>query len=161
MTTASPSPSSTMTDPTVKADSTGGSGGRSIVFARVVLVAATLLLTRIAFEYITNPVGAVAPRGIALGSAEAVTVMRVSGSVFLGIALVLAFCVASTRRLLAGLGFLTTIATTILAARLLGLAIDGPAPFTLKVLKPEVVLVLLSTLALVTERRRLTKAVAR
>lgn len=136
-------------------------GRGSIWFARIVLGAATLLLSRIAFGYMTDPVGTVAPHGIVLGSAEAVTIMRVSGSVFLGMAIVLAFCVASERRLVAGLGFLATIATTILAARLLGLSIDGPAPFTLKVLKPEIILVLLSSLALVTERRRLTKVGAR
>jgi hypothetical protein len=39
--------------------------------------------------------------------------------------------------------------------RFLGLAIDGPAPFTLFVLKPEVALVICSTIALVLERRRI------
>jgi hypothetical protein len=53
-----------------------------------------------------------------------------------------------------GLGFLATIATTILALRLVGLVVDGPGPFTLFVLKPEVALVVLSSLAFVIERRR-------
>jgi hypothetical protein len=134
---------------------------RSVWFGRVVLAGAALLLTRISIGYIANPVGAVASHGIALGSAEAVTIMRVSGGVFLGIALVLVACLASVRRLAAGLAFLATIAGTILAIRLLGLALDGPAPFTMKVLKPEIALVVLSAAALVIERRRLTKAEAR
>jgi hypothetical protein len=127
---------------------------RSIWFSRIVLAGATLLLTRIALSYITDPVGAVISHEITLGSAEAITIMRVSGGVFLGIAIILLACVVSKRRLLAGLGFLATIATTILAIRLMGLALDGPAPFTLKVLKPEVALVMLSTSAFFLERRR-------
>jgi hypothetical protein len=127
---------------------------RSIWLSRLVLAGATLLLIRIAFEYITDPIGAVTPHAITLGSPAAITIMRVSGGVFLGIAVVLAACALSERRLLAGLGFLATIAVTILAIRLVGLALDGPAPFTLKVLKPEVALVVLSTVAFFLERRR-------
>jgi hypothetical protein len=40
------------------------------------------------------------------------------------------------------------------AARLLGLVLDGAAPFTLRVLKPELALIALSTTALLLERRR-------
>jgi hypothetical protein len=40
------------------------------------------------------------------------------------------------------------------AARVLGLVLDGPAPFTLHVLKPEVALIIVSTTAFVLERRR-------
>lgn len=127
---------------------------RSVWFGRIVLAGAALLLTRISVEYIFDPAGAAAPHQIALGSAEALTIMRVSGSVFLAIALALAVCLVSDRRLLAGLGLLAIFSTTITAVRLLGLAVDGPAPFTLKVLKPEVVLVALSTAAFVSERRR-------
>jgi len=126
----------------------------SIWLARVVLAGAILLLARIAVAYIADPVGAVAPHEITLGSAEAITMMRVSGGTFLGIALVLLGCLVSERRLLAGLAFLATIAVTILVIRLVGLALDGPAPFTMKVLKPEVALVVLSTTALFIERRR-------
>jgi hypothetical protein len=127
---------------------------RSIWFSRFVLGAATLLLLRISFGYITDPIGAVAPHGITLGSAEAITIMRVSGGVFLGIAVVLALCQLRERRLRAGLGFLSILATTILTLRLVGAAVDGPAPFTMKVLKPEVALVVLSSFALLLERRR-------
>lgn len=116
--------------------------------------AATLLLMRIGLGYVLDPVGDAALHRITLGSTEAITIMRVQGSVFIGIAAILAACVVSTRRLIVGLGFLATIVGAITAVRLLGLAVDGPAPFTLQVLKPEVVLVALSTLALFLERRR-------
>jgi hypothetical protein len=127
---------------------------RSTWFGRIVLAAATLLLFRISLGYIVDPIGSVAPHAITLGSAEAVTIMRVSGGVFLGIALALVACLASEQRILVGLGLLATIATTILLIRLVGLAVDGPAPFTMKVLKPEVALVLFSGIALLLERRR-------
>jgi len=133
---------------------------RSIWFGRLVLGAATLLLTSISVKYITNPVESVGPHGITLGSPEAVTIMRVSGGVFLGIAVVLATCLTAERRLLVGLGVLATIATTILATRLLGLVVDGPGPFTLQVLKPEVALVAFSSAAFYVERKRRANAVA-
>jgi uncharacterized protein DUF4345 len=130
---------------------------RSIWFGRFVLAAATLLMIRIGVEYLTDPVGAVAPRGITLASAEAVTMMRVSGGVFLAMAIAFAVSLASARRLLAGLGLLAIFAWTLTVVRLIGLAVDGPAPFTLKVLKPEVALVVLSSAAFVLLRRRGTR----
>ena len=42
----------------------------------------------------------------------------------------------------------------ILAVRLIGLGLDGPGPFTLKVLKPEVGLVVFSLAAVWLERQR-------
>jgi hypothetical protein len=120
-----------------------------------------LLLLRIALDHIADPAGAAAANQISLGSPAALTIMRVSGSVFLAVALALAACLVSAHRLLDGLALLTIFATTITAVRLLGLALDGPAPFTLKVLRPEIALVLLSSTALFVERRRRKGAGAR
>src|SRR5690242_6263706 len=119
----------------------------SIWFSRVVLGLATLLFIRIGVCHMLDPAGSVASQQITLGSPAAMTVMRVSGGVFIGIALVLGACIVSEKRLLFGVGALLTIATTVTAIRLLGLALDGPAPFTLKVLKPELALVLFSAIA--------------
>jgi hypothetical protein len=69
-------------------------------------------------------------------------------------------CAASARRILTGLAFLATVVGSITGVRLLGLALDGPAPFTLFVLKPELALVTASTTALVLERRRLSSVAA-
>jgi hypothetical protein len=91
---------------------------------------------------------------MALASPDAITVMRVEGGMFVAIATVLAYCIASDRRVLAGLGLLTTLITAITATRLLGLALDGPGPFTLMVLKPEVVLVVLSAVGFFLEWQR-------
>jgi len=131
---------------------------RSVWFGRIVLAAASFLLIRIGIGYVTDPAGAVAPYHIALGSAAALTNTRVSGGVFLGIALALVACLASTRRHLAGLGFLVAVAAAILAVRVVGLVVDGPAAWTLFVLKPEVALVVLSAAAFYVERRRRARA---
>ena len=50
---------------------------------------------------------------------------------------------------------LALVSIRVTAVRLYGLAVDGPAPFTLQVLKPEIALVLLSSLGFLLERRRL------
>jgi hypothetical protein len=131
---------------------------QSIWLSRFVLGAATLLMLRISVGYVADPVGAVAPHEISLGSAEAITMMRVSGGLFLGIAIALVACLVSERRLLVGLGLLGIVAATILAIRLVGVAVDGPAPFTMKVLKPEIALVVFSSAAFFLERRRRASA---
>ena len=130
----------------------------SFWFGRIVLAAATVLFSLVALRQIADPIGASAPHQISLGSSDAITITRVTGATFLGVALVLAACLASERRLLTGLGVLATIITAVTAVRILGLVLDGPAPFTLQVLKPEVALVLLSSTAFLVERRRRLRA---
>jgi DoxX-like family/Domain of unknown function (DUF4345) len=126
----------------------------SIWFGRLVLAAATILFSLIALRQIADPVGASMPHQIALGSSDAITIMRVTGGLFLGLALVLAACIASERRLLTGLGVLAAVIGVVTAVRVMGLVVDGPGPFTLRVLKPEVVLVALSSIGFLVERRR-------
>jgi len=127
---------------------------RSIWFGRLVLGASVLLFTRIGLGTIAGPVAEAGRTHTTLGSPDAITVVRVEGGIFVGIAMVLAYCLVSERRLLAGLGFLATLAAAVTGARFIGLALDGPGPFTLMVLKPEVALVVLSGCAVVLERRR-------
>jgi Domain of unknown function (DUF4345) len=124
-------------------------------FNRVVLAAAGLLMTGIGLRGLFDPVHFSAQHAIALGSAAGVTVARVGfGGFPLAVAMVLMGCVVAERRLLAGLSVLAVVAVVITAARLLGLILDGAAPFTVQVLKPEVGLILLSTTALAFERSR-------
>ena len=86
--------------------------------------------------------------------ASADTSMRALGGGFVGVGLLLLASLPGERRLRSGLVLLLTFAGALTAGRLLGLVLDGPAPFTLKVLKPEVALVVLSGLALLTTFRR-------
>lgn len=126
----------------------------SVWFGRLVLAVATILFSLIALRQIADPIGASTAHQIALGSSDAITIMRVTGGLFLGVALVLAACIVSDRRLLAGLGVLFTVNAVVAAVRVVGLVLDGPGPFTLQVLKPEVALVALSAIAFLVERRR-------
>jgi Domain of unknown function (DUF4345) len=126
----------------------------SLWFGRIVLAGAAILFSLIAFRQIVDPIGASAPHQIALGSSDAITITRVTGGIFLGLALVLAACIVSERRLLTGLGVLATVISVVTAVRVVGLIVDGPGTFTLQVLKPELVFVALSSIAFFVERRR-------
>ena len=121
---------------------------------RVVLGLAGLLLLRVGLGLTIDPVRAVTEQGIALPSPSAISSMRAVGGGFVGIGLLLLAHLAARRWLRSGLILLLTFAGALTAGRLVGLALDGPAPFTLKVLKPEVALVVLSGLALLTTFRR-------
>ena len=126
----------------------------SVWAGRVVLGLAGLLLLRVGFGLMLDPVRAVTEQGIVLPSASAVTSMRAVGGGFVGVGVLLLATLAAQRWLRSGLILLLTFAGTLTAGRLVGLALDGPAPFTLKVLKPEVALVVLSSLALLATFRR-------
>ena len=121
---------------------------------RVVLGLAGLLLLRIGLGLMIDPVRGVAEQGIVLPSASAASSMRALGGGFMGVGLLLLASLPGERLLRSGLVLLLTFAGALTAGRLAGLAIDGPAPFTLMVLKPEIALVVLSGLALLTTFRR-------
>ena len=121
---------------------------------RVVLGLAGLLLLRIGLGLMVDPVRAVTEQGIALPSPSAVTSMRAVGGGFAGVGLLLLASLPGARRLRSGLVLLLTFAGFLTVGRLVGLVLDGPAPFTLKVLKPEIALVVLSSVALLTTFRR-------
>jgi hypothetical protein len=127
---------------------------RSIWFSRLVLGAGVLLFTQLGLGDILGPTSVASKTHTTLGSPDAITAVRVQGSVFIGIAAILAYCLLSERRLLAGLGFFATIITGVAGVRFLGLMLDGPGSFTLMVVKAEVVMVVVSACAVLLERRR-------
>lgn len=126
---------------------------------RLVLGFAVLLFGMIAVRTIADPVKTEAPHKIVLGSPEAITNTRVSGAVFLAMALVLAASALSRERHRDGLLLLATFSFVLTVVRVLGLVVDGPAPFTLFVLKPEVTVTLLAAGAYLLERRRLSQPI--
>ena len=126
---------------------------RSIWFGRLVLGIGILLLTRLGLNNIVHPV-AVAATTHDARSPDAVTVIRVQGGVLIGIVVILAYCLFSERRLLAGLGFFTTIITAAAGLRVIGLVLDGPGSLTRMTSKAEVVIAVVATCATLLERRR-------
>ena len=126
----------------------------TVWFNRLVLLAGSLLFAAIARSYLLHPVASGAPFGITFGSTDAITIARVGFGAFpLALALVFIGCQISGR-LLVGLAVLATVAVIITAVRFAGLLVDGPGPFTLHVLKPEIALAVLSIAATVLEAKR-------
>src|SRR2546427_5358176 len=123
--------------------------------SRFVLFAATVIFSLIAVKYLADPVGTAAAFKISLGSAAAVTNMRVGFGAFpLGFAFITLGCLVSARRHLTGLWFVMTVISTATAARVLGILVDGPAHESLRVLRPEVVPLTLSSVGFVLESLR-------
>jgi len=84
-----------------------------------------LLLTVIAFRYITNPTHAAAAKGVALTTPEASTDTRVVGALALTIVFALASCFVSLQRLRTGHAIVMALMFLILAVRMFGFAEDG------------------------------------
>jgi len=131
----------------------------TIWFSRALLLVASVLFLAIASRNIVDPAATEGPVGIAFGAPGGVTVARVGFGAFpLGFAIILIGCLVAERRLLLGLRLLNTLVVAITAVRILGLVVDGPAAFTLKVLRPEIALAVLSTVAVYLESKRRTRA---
>ncbi len=119
---------------------------------RLILGAATLLFALIGVKYVTDPVRAAASFKISLGSAAAITSMRVGFGAFpLGFAIIIASCLVSTSRQLSGLYFVATIIGVATAARVLGIVVDGAAPESVFLLRSEVALLALCVIGVLLE----------
>ena len=124
-------------------------------FNRLLLAAATSVMTMIALRNLRDPVGATLPLDIALRSSSAVTIVRVGfGGFPLGFAIALFGCLISTRRLLTGAALLAAVIGAATLARVQGLLLDGVTPYNLGLLRPEVAMLTLSAAGIALERRR-------
>ena len=126
------------------------------IFTRMILAPPTLLFGQIALKYLTAPVKVSAGSGALLTTPSAITDARVSGGLFVGLALVAAYGLVTGRRL-ASLAVLAGVVATVTMARIAGLVVDGAAHETLLKLVPEVVLTALLSAAFLVERRRLAR----
>ena len=125
---------------------------------RILLLLATVLFFRIGFRYLDDPVNKAAADSIVLGSVMAISRVRVGfGGFPLALSLILFGCLLSQKRLLTGLTVLATTVGVVTVARLVGIAIDGPAEEALKLLRVEIVLLALSVAAIFLERARLQR----
>ena len=122
---------------------------------RVVLLAATVIFTLISLRYLINPVAAANEFKISLGTSTAITNIRVGFGAFpLGFAIIVFSCLISTRRLLSGLFFVGTIIAVVTVVRIYGAVVDGTTTATLKVLRPEIAMSILSVVGIILEMRR-------
>jgi hypothetical protein len=116
--------------------------------SRFVLLAATIIFTLIGVRYLSDPVGAARAVRTSIDTAAGATSMRVGLGAFpLGIAAILAVCLISSHRRRFGLGIAATVMGLALGARLLGIALDGPAPESSRLLAPEIIMLALSVFA--------------
>ena len=126
-----------------------------IWFNRLLLVAATYIMTMIALRNLRDPIAAALPVGIVLSSPTAITVARVGfGGFPLGFAIALVGCLIATPRLLTGVSLLAAVIGAATLARVEGLLVDGATPYNLALLRPEIAILTLSVVAIVLERRR-------
>jgi hypothetical protein len=116
-----------------------------------------------AYKYLAHPIPSVAAVGIAANSPLAVTVLRIFFGAFpLGCFLFVTGCMISTRRLLTGLAFVTTMTSAILIVRVLGMFADGTAQRNLPAAATEAVVLALTIVGTFMElkRRRQSKEAA-
>lgn len=122
-------------------------------FGRIVLAAATFVMTSIAARNLIDPVAANQPLGIVLATSSAVTVARVGfGGFPLGFAAALFACLVS-RRTVAGLSLVLAVVGGATVARIQGLMVDGATPYNLHLLRPELGMVILSVIGIALEWR--------
>ena len=126
--------------------------------SRILLLLATALFFLIGFRYLGDPVNKAAADSIVLGSVMAISRVRVGfGGFPLALSLILFGCLLSRKRLLSGLIVLATTVGVVTVARLVGIAIDGPAEEAIRLLRVEIILLALSVAAIFLERARLRR----
>ncbi len=118
--------------------------------SRAVIVFVIFIFSMISLKNLTDPVKANAIYKITLGSPEAVTNARVGFGAFpLGIVIILCACLVSTRRHLSGLLVILAIDGAATLTRIYGIFVDGPATWTLFVLRPEIIILIVTSAVIV------------
>jgi hypothetical protein len=125
--------------------------------SRLIIVAVAGLFTMISLKFVFDPRAAAANSGIFIEPGLGYTNTRAGfGGFPLGFAVILIFCLFSSRRLLAALLSIATIAGVILVVRLYGAAQDATFGQSAHLLIPEALLLVISLLGAVMETKRRT-----
>jgi hypothetical protein len=123
--------------------------------SRLIILAVAGLFTMISLKFVFDPQHAAANAGITLQPGLGYTNTRAGfGGFPLGFAAILVFCLFSSRRLLAALSSIATVAAVILAVRLYGAAEDATFSQSAHLLIPETVLLVISLLGAALETKR-------
>jgi hypothetical protein len=123
--------------------------------SRLIILAVASLFTMISLKFVFDPQQAAQNSGITIQSAVGYTNTRAGfGGFPLGFAAILVFCLFSSRRLLAALASIATVATVILAVRLYGAAQDATFSESAHLLIPETVLLVIALLGVLMETKR-------
>ena len=109
----------------------------------------------ISVKFILDPQGSAAASGLSIQSALGFTNARAGfGGFPLGFALILIFCLFSTRRLLPALASIAVVSGVILVVRLYGAQEDGTFALSAHVLAPEAAILIFAVLGALIEKRR-------
>jgi hypothetical protein len=122
---------------------------------RIVIIAVSILFFIIGIKNISHPLQNAMESGIVLSSATALSVARVSMGAFpLAFAVILLTSLFFKRQIFGAIlsVFIIIVITTIV--RIVSLQIDGHSDFGQKVLKPEIIITIFSTIGLYLELRR-------
>jgi hypothetical protein len=123
--------------------------------SRLIIVAVAGLFTVISLKFVFDPRAAAANSGIIIEPGLGYTNTRAGfGGFPLGFAVILIFCLFSSRRLLAALSSIATVAAVILTVRLFGAAQDATFGQSAHLLIPEALLVVISLLGAMMETKR-------
>lgn len=123
--------------------------------SRFPLVAATLIFAAISSKFLIDPVQAAGARGIVFASGAGMTTVRIGFGAFpLAFAIITASCLIAKRRLLAGIYILLTVLAVAIFVRVGGMIADSSAKENMRLLVPEIVLLVISLVALNVELRR-------
>jgi hypothetical protein len=126
--------------------------------SRLIILAVAALFAMISFKFVLDPQNAAASSGIGLVSAVGYTNLRAGfGGFPLAFALLLLFCLFSSRRLLVALASIATVGGVVLAVRLYGAGLDGTFGESAHLLVPETAIVVIALLGVLMETRRRTR----
>lgn len=122
--------------------------------SRFPLVIATFLFTAIASKFLFDPVHSAAMQGVSLVSGLGITTARIGFGAFpLAFAVITLSCLVSRSRLLTGIYIVLTVFSVVLLVRVFGMIADNSVKENIHVLVPEIVLTLISGVALKVELR--------
>jgi hypothetical protein len=121
--------------------------------SRLILLVVTALFTTLAWPALVDPVQAAAAHGVSIGSVEALSRVRIGfGAVPLASAIIAFVCLVWPRRILTGLYFVLIWVGVITVVRIIGVTINGPNDFDLRVLRPEIAILALTIVSIFIER---------
>jgi hypothetical protein len=124
-------------------------------FARLIILAVAGLFTLISAKFVLDPLHAAADSGITIEPGLGYTNARAGfGGFPLGFAVILLFCLFSSRRLLAALAAIATVAGVILLVRLYGAVQDATFAQSAHLLIPELAILIVAFLGSLLEARR-------
>lgn len=122
---------------------------------RLIILAVAALFSTISLKFILDPLAAATASGITIQPGLGYTNTRAGfGGFPLGVALILLFCLFSSRRLLAALASIATVAAVILLVRLYAAVVDNTLSGSAHLLAPEAVVTIAALLGVWMESAR-------